>query len=488
MNEEGGFFVNVKRLIGALMLVPLLLTAAWPAAASAKGERTIKDESIYDLLVDRFNNGDGGNDGNADSQDPQAFNGGDFTGISLRLQHILDMGFTAVSVGPVFKTATYDGTQVLDYTKLEDHFGTEEDFKTMLKELHKADIKVIADFPLAGVSKDHIWADKLAWTPGENGTIDWKADDADVQRVLTDAMTEFVEKYDIDGIRLTKTAAYDKAVLDRFIDALKQSSKDLYVLSDEETEAAVDAQPNDGEMDALRQSFVKVSPDSSPMDQFSASGRGDLIQFDKLTGPRFTNAIVKERMFPPTRWKVGVTALFTLPGIPVVPYGTEIAVNGETPPDSHPLFNFKTDMELKDLIGDLNKLRNESKTLRTGDFKMLHNKDGYLVYKIWDKDETWIIAVNNTSETQSFELDPAEIGSKKRLRGLLDGDQIVETEDGKYHVVMDRELAELYLVKEDKGFNIPYLIASVMVYVLFLGFLWMVLKKGRAARKARSAK
>ncbi|WJY26062.1 alpha-amylase family glycosyl hydrolase [Sporosarcina trichiuri] len=480
--------MKAKRLISVLMLIPLLFAAAWPASASAKNERTITDESIYDLLVDRFNNGDGRNDGNADAQDPEAFNGGDFVGISLRLQHILDMGFTAVSIGPVFKTASYDGSEVLDYTKLEDHFGTEEDFKDMLDELHDKDIRVIADFPLAGVSKDHVWKDKLPWTAGDGATIDWNADDADVQRVLREAMTDFVKKYDLDGIRLTKTDQYDPAVLDGFIEALKKASPDLYVLSGEETEAAVDAQPNDSEMEALRQTFVKVSPDSKPMDQFSADGRGDLIQFDKLTGPRFTHAIVEERMFPPTRWKVAVTALFTLPGIPVMPYGTEIAVNGQKAPESHPLFNFKTDMELKDLIGNLNQLRNESKTLRTGDFKMLHNKDGYLVYKIWDDEETWIAAVNNTDKTQTYELDPSEIGSKKRLRGLLDSDQIVETEDGKYHVVMDRELAELYLVKEDKGFNIPYLIASIMVYVLFLGFLWAVWRKGRAARKARSVK
>ncbi|REB11191.1 alpha-amlyase [Sporosarcina sp. BI001-red] len=477
--------MNVKRLLGIIMMVLLLATTALPGLVSAKAERTLKDESIYDLLVDRFNNGDGRNDVDTNAQDVSAFNGGDFSGISLRLQHILDMGFTAVSIGPVFQTASYDGNEVLDYTKLEKHFGTVEDFNSMLKELHDKDVKIIADFPLAGVSKDHVWANKLPFTKGEGNTIDWKADDADVQRNLEEAMVDFVKTYPLDGIRLTKTQGYSKEVLDHFIAALKKASPKLYVLSGEETDANVDSQPNDASMEALRQSFVKVDPDSSPMNQFETEHSKDLIQFDQLTGPRFTYDIVEQRMFPPTRWKVAVTALFTLPGIPVMPYGTEIAVNGKEAPESHPLFNFKTDMELKELIGNLNSLRNQSDALRNGNFKMLHNKDGYIVYKIYDENESWIIAINNTSKTQSYAMDAEEIGSKKRLRGMLDSDQIVETEDDKYHVVVDREMAEVYLVKEDKGFNVPYLIASIMVYVLFLSFLWAVWRKGRKARQER---
>lgn len=477
--------MNVKRLLSILMMMLLLGTTTHPGLASAEAERTLKDESIYDLLVDRFNNGDGRNDADTDTQNPSAFNGGDFAGISLRLQHILDMGFTAVSIGSVFKSATYDGTEVLDYTKFDEHFGTEEDFNSMLKELHEKDVRVIADFPLAGVSENHVWASKLPFSKGEGNTIDWKADDADVQRNLEETMVDFVKTYKLDGIRLTKTEGYSKEVLDQFIAALKESSPDLYVLSGEETDADVDAQPNVSSMEALRKSFVRVDPDSSPMDQFGKDHSSDLIEFDQLTGPRFTYDIVEQRMFPPTRWKVAVTALFTLPGVPVMPYGTEIAVNGKEAPESHPLFNFKTDMELKELIGNLNSLRNQSDTLRNGEFKMLHNKDGYLVYKIYDDEETWVIAINNTSETQSFALDPDEIGSQKRLRGLLDSDQIVETEDNKYHVVLDREMAEIYLVKEDKGFNVPYLIASIMVYVLFLSFLWAVWRKGRKARQER---
>lgn len=480
--------MNLKRLVSVLMLVPLLLTTALPSVASAKDERTIQDESIYDLLVDRFNNGSGNNDGVSDAQDLSAFNGGDFVGISLRLEYLIEMGFTSISIGSVFETANYSGTEVIDYTQFEPRFGTEEDFTSMLDDVHEADIRVITDFPLAGVSKDNEWAEKLPWTEGEGDTIDWKADDANVQRVLEETMVDFVKKYEVDGIRLTRTEDYDTEVLNGFIAALKKASPDLYIIGEGETDANVDTQPNEEAMQALRESFVEIAPDTSSMDLFESVDPLDIIQFDELNGPRFTYDIVKKRMFPPTRWKVAVTSMFTLPGIPMMTYGTEIAVNGKEAPESHPLLNFKTDMELQELIGDMNKLRNESKTLRTGDFKMLHNKDGFLVYKVYDEDETWIIAINNTSETQNYALTPDEIGTDKRLRALLGTDQVVLTEDDHYNVVVDRELAEIYLVKEDKGFNIPYLIASILIYVFFFGFLWAVWRKGRQSRKARAKK
>ena len=49
-------------------------------------------------------------------------------------------------------------------------------------------------------------------------------------------------------------------------------------------------------------------------------------------------------------------------------------------------------------------------------------------------------------------------------------------------MVLDRETAEIYLVEDDKGFNTPYLIASIMVVVLFIGFLFLVIRKGKQSR------
>lgn len=477
-----------KRLIGFVAIFLLFISTVMPAAVSAKTDRSFADESIYDLLVDRFNNGDGKNDIDVNAQDGLAFNGGDFVGVHARLQHIIDMGFTIVSLGPIFKTETYDGQKALSYTELEPHFGTEDELQALVKEIHKQKMKVIADFPLSKVSEDHEWAKSRTYkfTHSADGTVDWDPNDSNVQEALKQTVVDFVTAYNLDGIRLTQLDGFDDAYLNELIAAIHDAQEGSYVLTNVESGAEFDSTPSDTKMDALRQTFMKSNPDSSPIALFDDNDETKVIQFDDLTGPRLTYDMVEARMFPPTRWKVAATALFTLPGVPLMTYGTEIAVNGKEAPESHPLFNFKTDMEFKELIGNLNLLRNQSETLRNGDFEMLHNEDGFLVYTRTSEDETWLIAVNNTSETASVEIPIGKIGDNKKLRGVLDGDLIRESDDGVFRVVLDREMAEVYIADDDKGFNTPYLIATILVYVIFLGFLFMIIKKGRERRKSET--
>jgi len=71
------------------------------------------------------------------------------------------------------------------------------------------------------------------------------------------------------------------------------------------------------------------------------------------------------------------------------------------------------------------------------------------------------------------------IGAGQKLRGVVDGDLIKQSDEGSYNVILDREVAEVYISEEDTGFNTPYLIASIMVLVLFFGFMIAVKRRGK---------
>ena len=475
--------MKVNKWFGIIVSAVLMLSIISPTGVFAENERTIQDESIYDLLVDRYDNGNYNNDEDANSQDPSAFSGGDFSGIFNRLDYIKGMGFTTVSIGSVFSTAKYDGSEVLDYEKIEPHFGTGDDLTKMIGKVHENDMKIIADFPLSGVSENHVWAEDgvLPSTPAGDGTVDWDSSDADVQEKLKEAVISFVETYELDGIRLTKHADFDESFLNEVIDDLKKTNENFYVITTDTdgTTANFDLIPNTTKIEALKQSYVQVNPDTSPLVTFEDDKATDIIQFDELTGPRFTYEMFSLRMFPPTRWKLAATALFMFPGVPVMPYGTEIAVNGEKAPESHPISNFKTDEELIEYIGDLNKLRNKSEALRNGDFEMLHNEDGFTVFKRSNDKETWIVALNNASKTSNVKLPEEVLGATKMLRGVVDGDLVKQAKDGSYNIILDREVAEVYISEEDRGFNTPYLIASIMVFVLFFAFIIVVKRRGK---------
>lgn len=462
-------------------IVILLFTFIQPVTPSANSTRVLEDESIYDLLIDRFDNGSFANDIDVSVADQLLYSGGDFIGVSNRLPYITEMNFTLISVGNVFPSNLYDGSEVTDYEAFEEHFGTETDFIHMITRAHEEDFKIVTDFPMNQVSSEHVWAqdNTLAFEPLTDKTIQWDYSDAAVQEQIKETIVNYVSTYELDGIRLSYIDGVPAPYLDEIIEAVKAVNPELYVFSTTPSEAAFDLAPNLEKMNILRESFVQFDADITGLAVFNDKNEQDLIQFDELIGPRFTYDIVELRMFPPTRWKMASTALFTLPGIPIMPYGTEIAVNGKDAPESHPIANFHTDMELQEYIGDLNKLRNESEALRNGEFEILHDEDGFFVYKRSSDEETWIIALNNSSATASFALDEELIGKDMRLRGLLDQDMIKQSKDDKYRIVANREIAEIYFVEEDPGFNTAYLVASILIYVFFLSFLYLLFKKRR---------
>ena len=89
-----------------------------------------------------------------------------------------------------------------------------------------------------------------------------------VKDALIQAAVDFVTTYDFDGIRLTKLEGFDDAFLNEMIDAIHDAKQGAYVLTNEESDAAFDLKPNNAKMEALRQSFVRADPDSSPLDIF----------------------------------------------------------------------------------------------------------------------------------------------------------------------------------------------------------------------------
>ncbi|WP_256204480.1 hypothetical protein [Planococcus faecalis] len=215
--------------------------------------------------------------------------------------------------------------------------------------------------------------------------------------------------------------------------------------------------------------------------------KNNLIQVDSLTGSRFTADIVAENGFPPTRWTLLLTQLLTMPGIPVVQYGSESAMNGTELDESHQILDMAVDKELVDHITNLTSLRNSSEALRTGELEVLHDEDGWLVYKRSNNEESWIVAINNASSTKSINLSADVIGQGQELRGLFESDIIRQGDNGDYRITQDREIAEVFHVTEESKLNSAYIATLVVMYVVFMMFLWFVWRKGKQ-RKADAAK
>ena len=113
-------------------------------------------------MPDRYANGNPANDrggltGGAnvtgyDPADTGYFHGGDLKGLTDRLQRIRDLGFTALWITPVLKQQTvnsgsagYHGYWGLDFTTVDPHLGTDQDFATLVDRAHTLGLKVYLD-------------------------------------------------------------------------------------------------------------------------------------------------------------------------------------------------------------------------------------------------------------------------------------------------------------------------------------------------------
>ncbi len=140
------------------LLLPLLWAACGEEALPAVSTHVDdwRDEVIYQLVTDRFDNGDTQNDSVGGvgpvPSNLARYQGGDWRGITRRLDYISGLGGTAVWISPVVKNLDreakwdgYHGYWALDFTQVNPHFGSLEDLQELVRQAHRRGIKVILD-------------------------------------------------------------------------------------------------------------------------------------------------------------------------------------------------------------------------------------------------------------------------------------------------------------------------------------------------------
>src|SRR5437764_1124212 len=136
----------------------------------ARGQ-DFKKQVIYQIVTDRFYNGDTSNDNPAQSSglfDSTKTNwrlywGGDLAGIQAKMSYLSGLGVTAIWISPPVDNLNlnipdsggnaqvpYHGYAARDFKRIEEHFGdasnTWSAFDALVSAAHTAGIKVIVDF------------------------------------------------------------------------------------------------------------------------------------------------------------------------------------------------------------------------------------------------------------------------------------------------------------------------------------------------------
>jgi len=123
----------------------IALDPATPSPLNADDALWYKDAVIYQLNVKSF----------FDSNDDGI---GDFPGLTSKLGYIRDLGVNTIWLMPFYPSPLKDdGYDIAAYQSIHPHYGTLEDFRTMLREAHRLGLRVVTELVINHTSDQHPW-------------------------------------------------------------------------------------------------------------------------------------------------------------------------------------------------------------------------------------------------------------------------------------------------------------------------------------------
>jgi alpha-amylase len=111
-----------------------------------------RDEVIYQVIVDRFANGDVNNDYNVRPGALARYQGGDWRGMQDHLDYLQELGVTTLWISPVIRNVetdadvdSYHGYWQQDLTEVNPHFGDISALRSLASALHARGMKIVLD-------------------------------------------------------------------------------------------------------------------------------------------------------------------------------------------------------------------------------------------------------------------------------------------------------------------------------------------------------
>lgn len=217
-----------------------LYTTDVQVEVAARTKQDVKDfdwdESvIYFMVTDRFFDGNASNN-TANGKDTYGqneglYHGGDFAGVTQKLDYLEQLGINTIWITPIVKNikgvnvtdkgkdkvpynAAYHGYWASDFTQLNPALGTKEEFKTLIDKAHARGIRIMVDIVVnhAGYDTESQFKDMLRsgddvvagsdQKDSLSNLPDFKTEDPEVSKQLVEWQTQWVKDYGIDYFRV----------------------------------------------------------------------------------------------------------------------------------------------------------------------------------------------------------------------------------------------------------------------------------------------
>lgn len=416
--------VTVKDIYGNVYTTATNVTVT--ERKKSAGDFDWDEAVIYFAVTDRFFDGDASNndaygvgDYNVGEKGGSSYHGGDFAGLNQKLDYLKDLGVNTIWITPIVENITedqhdnetdtatygYHGYWASDFTKLNKHLGTEQQFKALLDAAHSKGMKIMVDVVLnhAGYGTEDYFNSIL--TDADGNSISMIRDSSNTisgddkydslsdlpdfvteNKAVTDQLvawqTEWMSKYSIDYYRVDTVKHVETTTWAAFKNSLTKVNPDFKMIGEYSgagyannagelgtgsMDALLDFDFNDfaqkfvtGDISGVESSLQKRNGainNTATMGSFLSSHDEDSLQYKLVNESKLSEEEAYNLM------KVAATLQITAKGQPVLYYGEEIGQGGA---NNWPYQTNRRDFdwtELEKQKADSNSIYNHYKTM-----------------------------------------------------------------------------------------------------------------------------
>lgn len=382
--------VTVKDVYGNVYTTEVNVTVT--DRVKTDGDFDWDEAVIYFAVTDRFFDGDASNNdaygvGDYDTSAKKggsSYHGGDFAGLTEKLDYLEDLGVNTIWITPIVENITddqhdaktdtatygYHGYWASDFTELNKHLGTKEEFAALLDAAHSRGMKLMVDVVLnhAGYGTENYFNNILKDKDGNaikmlrdsSNTVsgddklaplsdlpDFVTEDSEVRNQLIEWQTEWMDEFDIDYYRVDTVKHVDSTTWSALKNSLTKVNPDFKMIGEYSgagyantagelgtgsMDALLDFDFNDfakdfvgGKISTVENSLLKrngVLNNTATMGNFLNSHDEDTLQYKLVNESKFSEEEAYNVM------KVAATLQITAKGQPVIYYGDELGQAG----------------------------------------------------------------------------------------------------------------------------------------------------------------
>ena len=381
---------------------------------------------------------------------------GDLLGIVEKLDYLVEMGITGIYFTPLFDSISIHKYDTRNYEKIDPSFGSNEDFKKLVDEAHKRNIKVMLDGVFNHCAFEHPFFQDVIKN-GESSrykdyffikeypVINFEIKDnqpyeltfeqsrnlnyrtfgyvarmpklntgnVELQNYILNVCKTWVKDYDIDGWRLDVSNEVSHSFWRKFRTEMKSVKEDIYIIG-ENWENSYPWLQGD-QFDAVMNFELMYRIWAFLASKEYVDNQMDLNQFiqslnqyfnlypntiypnmfnflDNHDTPRIFNIMCQNERIV----RLAFVLLFSMPGTPSIYYGTEQLISGDSPGKGRKNMDWDMDFKIKTFLKNLIQDRKNHEIMSSSNFnwEYLDNENKSFKLKKTNEMEEYVLYFN----------------------------------------------------------------------------------------------